>query len=362
MPITASHSEPTLFIAHSTRSKDKVLRFFGEPSIPMQSGGGSTSKLQAFYGGMGGNTNTARFNRTNNTHHGHNPSSNNGSDVGTISDLDSTISNSKRLSSSSARRWSLPSSPTVIVDGYQTSLSEALADLDTDSVNSGNANAKLKSSQSRALPPLAPHPAVRKLVSILGADARVDVPLREIQLEGLPALLESKLPLCYFLLYLLKEYNSEILFFTLDVQLFEQTLFPSTTAQNVSAQTIFNTYLAPSSLLEVNASHKAKRAVIDGVQQGLRRCFAPAQQEMVVLLDQAFELFKKSPFWSFMESDIGKNVVISKEMVTKYRTHIHNVLSTCYLSNETVASETRRNIALREKVPALLMSRLALTL
>ncbi|KAJ3106073.1 hypothetical protein HDU97_007076 [Phlyctochytrium planicorne] len=385
---TMQSSDPdTLYSARSTRSKDKVLRFFGEPSILMQIGGGSTSKLQSFYG-----INAARAVSA--------PEMT-GSDAASTSTLDAlldkpvppsstkferkkkgessgsdlsdeinalqlnTSSSGKRLSSGS-RRWSLPS-PTV-AEGFQNALAQAIAESEDQpqpglirrpSRHQKNAPA---SKPLPMLPPLQPHPSLRKLVSILGDDARIDVPIKEIANQGLTALLDSKLPLCYFLLYLLKEYSSEILFFTLDVQTYEQTLFPSTTTQNIAAQVIFNTYLAPSSLLEINATHKTRRTVIDGVQQGIRCCFAPAQEEAVELLDRAFEQFKKSSVWKDMEVDVGSSMIISPAKIEKFREHIHNVLSSHYLSNEQIAQSTRRNVALREKVPALLLSRIGLAL
>ncbi|KAJ3117280.1 hypothetical protein HDU96_007319 [Phlyctochytrium bullatum] len=392
-------SAPLLYSARTVKSKDKVLRFFGEPSILMQIGNGSSSKLQSFYGlsasraisapsllgdavSEAGSTSTVdalldrpvppanvevRKKRAEST----------SSDLSEeLAALNIAIPNStaaKRLSSTSShssRRWSLPS-PTV-AEGFQNALNQALADLE-DSHQPGvirrpSRHAKGGKSAAAAskalpiLPPLQPHPSLRKLVSILGDDPRIDVPVKEIASQGLTALLDSKLPLCYFLVYLLKEHSSEILFFTLDVQTYEQTLFPSTTAQNVAAQVIFNTYLAPSSLLEVNASHRARRQVIDGIQQGLRCCFGPAQEETVELLDRAFEQFKKSSVWTDMEKEIGTSMIITPAKVETFKQLIHNVLSTHYLSNEQVTQSTRRNVALREKVPALLISRIGLAL
>ncbi|KAJ3218125.1 hypothetical protein HDU67_006529 [Dinochytrium kinnereticum] len=398
--------QDVLYSARSMKSKDKVLRFFGEPTILMQTGGGSTSKLESFYG-----VNSIRAvsapslmmdpasSPTNKTSTVDalldkpvpagppKPSSaaaaqgrrkrgeSNASDIS--EELASiAIPGNKRLSSGShgsSRRWSLPS-PTV-AEGFQNALAQALADAEdqpqpglirrpsrhTAAKNAGggaNQNGKV----NPILPSLQPNPSLRKLVSILGDDARIDVPIKEIAAQGLTALLDSKLPLCYFLVYLLKEYSSEILFFILDVQAFEQTLFPSTMSQNMAAQVIFNTYLAPSSLLEVNASHRARRQVIDGVQQGLRCCFASAQEETVELLDRSFELFKKSSVWTAMEADVGNSMVIAPAKVEQFKTVIHNVLSTHYLSNEQVTLSTRRNVALREKVPALLLSRIGLSL
>lgn len=48
-----------------------------------------------------------------------------------------------------------------------------------------------------------------KLESFFGEPTPVDVCIYEIRKEGLKAILESKVPLCYFLYYLLDEYSSE---------------------------------------------------------------------------------------------------------------------------------------------------------
>lgn len=48
-----------------------------------------------------------------------------------------------------------------------------------------------------------------KLESFFGEPTPVDVCVHEIKKEGLKAILESKVPLCYFLYYLLDEYSSE---------------------------------------------------------------------------------------------------------------------------------------------------------
>jgi len=53
--------------------------------------------------------------------------------------------------------------------------------------------------------------STKKLYSILGNNAPLDVSLMEIKRDGLPALLQSKIPLLYFLAALINEYTPEIL-------------------------------------------------------------------------------------------------------------------------------------------------------
>lgn len=49
----------------------------------------------------------------------------------------------------------------------------------------------------------------RKLNSFFGEQPPLDICVREIRKEGLKALLQSKVPLCYFLYHLLEEFSSE---------------------------------------------------------------------------------------------------------------------------------------------------------
>jgi hypothetical protein len=49
-----------------------------------------------------------------------------------------------------------------------------------------------------------------KLIQFFGVEPRPeDVTLAEIKQEGLAKMLQSRLPLCYFLVYLLQTYSSE---------------------------------------------------------------------------------------------------------------------------------------------------------
>lgn len=51
--------------------------------------------------------------------------------------------------------------------------------------------------------------SVKKLDTFFGEQTPLDVCIGEIVKEGLKAMLESKVPLCYFLYYLLDEFSSE---------------------------------------------------------------------------------------------------------------------------------------------------------
>jgi len=53
----------------------------------------------------------------------------------------------------------------------------------------------------------------KKLRQFFGKSAPVDVHINEIEKYGLSALLQSSVPLCYFLLSLLEQFSAENLFF-----------------------------------------------------------------------------------------------------------------------------------------------------
>jgi hypothetical protein len=57
----------------------------------------------------------------------------------------------------------------------------------------------------------------RKLNNFFGEQPPLDICVREIRKEGLKALLQSKVPLCYFLYHLLEEFSSENLVRNTDV-------------------------------------------------------------------------------------------------------------------------------------------------
>ncbi|KAJ3411389.1 hypothetical protein HDV05_002314 [Chytridiales sp. JEL 0842] len=403
------NNEEHIFASRSSKSKEKILRFFGEPQlIPLVSGRGNIEKLKSFYG-------LSAINHNHHHAHDHQPDQQSQS-VDAVLDLplagktrsraDSDLSLASlsletldKRSSLSARRWSAPSSPAV--DGSSAGSKFTYTDITPASYysySSSSSSATLTNERtstttnptSTTHQPLEPPTSIRKLASLLGQPRQqIDIPLSQIlqptsppsssssssSSASLHLLLQSKLPLLYFLSYLLQSHTPELLLFPLDVHSFQSTLFPSTVEQNRHATRIFGEYLAPKAALEINVTHKARRAVIGGVQRGERACFAAAEAEVLVLLEQAFEKFKKSghsgggsevDVWDAMQKSIGgsssEGVVITEEKIQYLKRVIVDVLGMHYLGSEEAMKNTKRNTPLREKVPALLLSKIGLAL
>jgi hypothetical protein len=74
----------------------------------------------------------------------------------------------------------------------------SLANITTLSNSDGHTLYKVKTSKTN-----------RKLNNFFGEQPPLDICVREIRKEGLKALLQSKVPLCYFLYHLLEEFSSE---------------------------------------------------------------------------------------------------------------------------------------------------------
>ncbi|KAL7747142.1 hypothetical protein RI367_007502 [Sorochytrium milnesiophthora] len=103
--------------------------------------------------------------------------------------------------------------------------------------------------------------SARKLFAFFGDCPPLDIPVPEIRREGLKALLLSKLPLCYFLRQLLDNYAHENLFFWLEMQRYQLALFPTPEAHVDAAVSLYATYLAPLSPLEVNIDDRLRRSI-----------------------------------------------------------------------------------------------------
>ncbi|CAG8509549.1 4438_t:CDS:2 [Paraglomus occultum] len=127
--------------------------------------------------------------------------------------------------------------------------------------------------------------STRKLESFFGEKPPLDICMKEIEKEGLKAMLNSKIPLCYFMYSLLEEYSAENLFFLLEVEQYESFDYQCSNQQFATAQHIFITYLTPNSQFEVNVDDK--RAVL-------------------ALLEVSFAQFMRSNTADMMRRDIGE--------------------------------------------------------
>ncbi|KAJ3365283.1 hypothetical protein GGF32_009788 [Allomyces javanicus] len=158
----------------------------------------------------------------------------------------------------------------------------------------------------------------RKIMNFFGETPPGDVPLAAIAASGLPAMLNARLPLCYFLAALLDEYASENLFFVLEVERYEASPFPDPHAHLRAAFAVFETYLGRGSQLEVNVAGRARQTVLTDITRfaaagrtghgdaaGLRNVFAPAKTAVLALLDASYTKFARSPRFEQMHRDLG---------------------------------------------------------
>jgi len=135
---------------------------------------------------------------------------------------------------------------------------------------------------------------VQKLYDFFGNDAAIDIPFEEIEKNGIGYLIQSSVPLAFFILYLLIHDNPEIIFFFLDVIKFEETIYPDNNSSLEASQNILTNYLCINSPLECNVSSKARCQCIKAIKAGQRRCFKASKQELLPVLERQFEDFKNS--------------------------------------------------------------------
>lgn len=141
-----------------------------------------------------------------------------------LDSLSTTAAAATGSSPASSRRSSLGN----IFHNSSTQLTPVLLSESTTSSSYFEHDERLSSSsetcEASAAPTAAPAPATsfdntsykikndrssRKLDHFFGERIPRDVSVREIQREGLKVMLQSKIPLCYFLYHLLEEYSSE---------------------------------------------------------------------------------------------------------------------------------------------------------
>ncbi|CAM0141933.1 G-protein signaling regulator protein [Umbelopsis sp. WA50703] len=165
----------------------------------------------------------------------------------------------------------------------------------------------------------------KKLDSFFGEAAPMDICIQEIRKEGLKAMLQSKVPLCFLLYHLLDEYSSENLFFFVEVEQYESFTYISKAQQSATATHILDTYLSRNSHLEVNVEDKVIRSVTTAIEEGeLSNCFQTAKRSVFTLLDGSFHRFKDGPIWDTMVATCG-------ELTTHYSTEARNTAVTLLL-------------------------------
>jgi len=145
---------------------------------------------------------------------------------------------------------------------------------------------------------------VQKLYDFFGSDAAIDIPFEEIEKNGIGYLIQSSVPLAYFLEYLLKHDNPEILFFFMDVIKFEETIYNDNSALEAS-QNILTNYLCINSPLECKVDSKTRCHCIKAIKAKQRRCFKASKQELLPVLERQFDDFKNSKKYAELKSNFA---------------------------------------------------------
>ncbi|CAO3677085.1 unnamed protein product [Rhizopus stolonifer] len=150
-----------------------------------------------------------------------------------------------------------------------------------------------------------------KLESFFGEPTPVDVCIYEIRKEGLKAILESKVPLCYFLYYLLDEYSSENLFFFLEVEQFEKYRgLASNEEQKRMAYAIYETYISDNSQLQINLDDRVKRNIKSQLsfahEFNGKTIFQEAKNSIYLLLESSFIRFLNTGVYEEMIRHCGE--------------------------------------------------------
>ncbi|KAI9138287.1 hypothetical protein BKA69DRAFT_1092650 [Paraphysoderma sedebokerense] len=236
----------------------------------------------------------------------------------------------------------------------------------------------------------------KKLNNFFGDAPPLDMSVMTIGKEGLKAMLQSKIPLCYFLYSLLEDYAYENLFFFLEVERYESTPFPTLAAQLAAAHQIFESYLGRNSQLEVNVDDKVRKRVINEItelgksmmsvmtmsdiaseplwpqehkfmdydlpspttelverevqlQSKLKNCFDVAKKSILELMEGSFAKFQKSSSWKRMKKDLGQTHVFDDQtkllglMILKEYMVKHGLLTTLESRDDSVGENGLRS-------------------
>jgi len=160
------------------------------------------------------------------------------------------------------------------------------------------------------------HKSEKKLIDFFGdEDVPFDITLKEIEVNGLKAMLQSKVPLCYFLYSLLEDYCSENLFFFLEALEFEKGKYSSKEEQEENAVYIFNTYLSKKSCLEINIDEKVYNEIQEFIKnmsksstKSISKCFINTRNSVYQLMEGSFAKFQKSDTCATMKKELGRRI------------------------------------------------------
>ncbi|KAJ3326165.1 hypothetical protein HDV06_000041 [Boothiomyces sp. JEL0866] len=172
-------------------------------------------------------------------------------------------------------------------------------------------------------------------LSLLLKETMPDTAVATVALTGLPALLGSKLPLFYFLCFLLQEHTFENLFFLLE--------YKENKGKTEKNEQLFKKFVVPEAPFELNLTYKSKKQIESNLINS--DCYDKAAAEIMVLLEQSFNGFKKSSVYSQMVNDLGDFTISrTKEDLDK----VTNLLNSLLVSLH--GSESKRDVMIVQNV------------
>jgi hypothetical protein len=138
----------------------------------------------------------------------------------------------------------------------------------------------------------------RKLLRrFFGISARTDISVLEIEKHGLCYLLQSNIPLAHFLYYSLSNYNSENLFFYLEVESFEEHEFKDAKSLKRTATYLCDAFIKSDGDFELNIAGSVREGVLHKIEAGDHNCFSETRDQAIGMLEPSFEEFMMSEDW-----------------------------------------------------------------
>lgn len=189
----------------------------------------------------------------------------------------------------------------------------------------------------------------RKLSKFFGVDAiPLEIPVSEIRREGLKALLQSRVPLSYFLLHLLEEFSCENLFFFKEVEHYESMSFKSSSQQYVTASHIYDTYLSPHSQFELNLDDGVRQDVIANIRsdRSPHHVFDAAKRAVYQMLESSCKQFMQSDLFDQMAWELGEKTIQHPTIIIDLAIfHLYEHLRQTAKANEDLDSSKRSSRA-----------------
>lgn len=201
----------------------------------------------------------------------------------------------------------------------------------------------------------------KKIRGFFGESIYIDVPVNLIEQKGLSAILQSNVPLAYFLYALMEDMNAENLFFYMEVEQFEEHDFDNVKAMKKTAMELYNAFVKSGADFEVNLEAKIRDTILPNIEAGDQNCFKEAREHVVHLLLPCFSNFTLGTVYERMCKEIGENTTLySKEQrncaINIILEYVDKEPASFIVAEDKAAK--RRRLMLREMVHSFCRTRL----